>query len=404
MLIVHWTAVAASSRLPLPTQVRATFTQQVLDTPGQQVDNFTFYIDIKTGSARLDPYIAPLPHCQIHVHEWFSPDSAYYIEGGICRQFPGFSSRNLSVNSFAAYANAEPSGEAHLPWYGPQMLATYSFGSHGDHTNGTYFVDESGSHARIVRVELVSHISLPGAKPHLVNLRRDFQSFDTSPLAPDTFKLPRACLSSPTRCHPERSAAEAALNVTMYLAHPLNETGKIANQDTGDLLGDTAFLCFYTAPGGHVMDDYNAVSGFTVEVDSRWGAYSPCNGYPGQCLGLENRAVGREISSVEPTCKPLSGQCSDNSHDFGSWFSLPAGGECAPGQNISAGQCTWKILRRHKTIDLGCLVKHGFQNACQVDRGPPYAKSKAVFVAAFQSADPAAGGCPALQPPLRAQI
>ena len=62
----------------------------------------------------------------------------------------------------------------------------------------------------------------------------------------------------------------------------LNETSKydISNQDTADWLGDTLFTCLDVTSGHTESDQYSTISLFEVEVDTRWGAYSLCNGYP----------------------------------------------------------------------------------------------------------------------------
>ena len=97
-LMLFWKGAASRPRLPLPAQLTATYTQQVLNVPGQPTQvNMTSYIDVKAGSVRLDPSVAPLPQCKIHISEWFFLDSGYYIESGICRQVPGYSSRKVSM-------------------------------------------------------------------------------------------------------------------------------------------------------------------------------------------------------------------------------------------------------------------------------------------------------------------
>ena len=73
-------------------------------------------------------------------------------------------------------------------------------------------------------------------------------------------------------------------NLTVFVAHPKNHTGELYNQDVGDFGGDATFVCMYAAtPGPASLDpDYDAVSKVVVEVDTRYGAYSLCNSYPGQ--------------------------------------------------------------------------------------------------------------------------
>jgi hypothetical protein len=87
-----------------------------------------------------------------------------------------------------------------------------------------------------------------------------------------------------------------------------------------------------------------------VELDTHWGAYSLCNGYPGVCLGSELRAVGREASYG---VKEQGGQCLNND-DIGSWFSLPGGGECKDAADVVGVDCSWRVKRRTKTVSMKC--------------------------------------------------
>ena len=108
-------------------------------------------------------------------------------------------------------------------------------------------------------------------------------------------------------------------------------------------------------------------------------------------------AVGRQASTP---CRANGGQCTNNSADFGNWFSLPKGGECKAGQQVSDGSCTWRILKREKTVSIDCLVlNHSFTDTCKVDGGAPFSRAERVFAAVFESDDLSKGGCPALTPP-----
>ena len=39
----------------------------------------------------------------------------------------------------------------------------------------------------------------------------------------------------------------------------------------------------------------------------------------------------------------------------GEWYSVPAGGECADGQSLGEGGCTWRQLRVRKVINATCM-------------------------------------------------
>lgn len=106
--------------------------------------------------------------------------------------------------------------------------------------------------------------------------------------------------------------------------------------------------------------------------------------------------VGREASFG---VNALSGQCTNNSN-VGSWYSLPADGECqSPDEPLSLeGKCTWRIKQRVKTIDGKCLLhQQGMLASCFHEARLPMAKTRAIFNAAFASDDTAKGGCPAIE-------
>ena len=125
--------------------------------------------------------------------------------------------------------------------------------------------------------------------------------------------------------------------------------------------------------------------------------YSLCNGYPGECLGNEKFAVGREQSTP---CGVLGGQCTDNSAYYGNWFSLPQAGQCKPGETVAGGSCTWRIIERVKTIALDCLVTdQKFTAKCKADDatgGAPFPTASQAFVASLASVIKADGGCPSV--------
>ena len=84
---------------------------------------------------------------------------------------------------------------------------------------------------------------------------------------------------------------------------------------------------------------------------SGFGQYALCNGYPPRCIGTERRFVGREAAAG---FKARGGQCSDNSATVGSWFSLTAAGQCGVGAAPDGVACSWRAVRKVKTVDIGC--------------------------------------------------
>ena len=138
-----------------------------------------------------------------------------------------------------------------------------------------------------------------------------------------------------------------------------------------------------------------------------YGQYRLCNGYPGLCFGLEDFEMGRQLPYGSKNV-PFSGQCTPNA-ESGNWFSHTKLGKCADGVKPAAGVCSWRVVRRVKTIDLKCLAEDaGMKAACLADYKahplvPPlpftkwiYNESLPVFEKAFASEDPSQGGCPAV--------
>ena len=184
----------------------------------------------------------------------------------------------------------------------------------------------------------------------------------------------------------------------VYLAHP-HQYVDIDDQDSGDARGDVAFLCPDLTSGEKESNGYDTVSEWEVEMDPRWGQYRQCNGYPGLCIGLERLFVGRQIPFGDPDL-PLSGQCSPHAAR-GSWFSHPASGRCPSA--TSSANCSWRPVRRVKSISIDCLRKLGFVAACRNDLAEHgalrfkewiYNRSLPIFEAAFASDVPLHGGCP----------
>ena len=230
--------------------------------------------------------------------------------------------------------------------------------------------------------------SFPGLPPsnYTETEVMDFAApFAIGPPSAANFKLPYAC-------SPEGLAAKCSNGTTAkvhwYVAHP-NTSFDVANQDMADALGDVVFVCDETWAA--VANGYDVATLYELEVDTHWGQYALCNGYPGVCFGGNQHAVGRESSFG--AYGDDGGKCASN-EGVGSWFSVPRAGECKADQKVGR-DCSWRILRRVQTITLDCLIKaRGLRKECAKEGGsPPFTKSVRIFEAAFASEDEAKGGC-----------
>ncbi len=82
----------------------------------------------------------------------------------------------------------------------------------------------------------------------------------------------------------------------VYLAHP-HAFDYIDDEDTGDAKGDVSFLCLdIINPSSGAFNLYDQVSQWRVEMDTHWGQYQQCNGYPGLCFGLEECDGPRQMN------------------------------------------------------------------------------------------------------------
>lgn len=177
-------------------------------------------------------------------------------------------------------------------------------------------------------------------------------------------------------------------NLTVYRFHEPTFQGLLSNQDVGDLVGDVFFVCTESV----LTPEYQWLSQFELSVNTSWSSYAACNGDPPHCDFGSRQLVGREAALS--LSSDYAGQCTTND-DIGSWFSLPAAGECLGGSSVAPG-CSWKELQRVKTINASCLIGHGFVDACRKDAEAPFKLAQAVFSKAFESEDVSQGGCPAL--------
>lgn len=187
------------------------------------------------------------------------------------------------------------------------------------------------------------------------------------------------------------------VKVSMYIFHPKNKFN-ISQQDLGDLVGDTVFVCGdmilnQTISGDH---DYEWLTQWDIELFSRWGQYLNTNGYdPPTSIGENNFWVGRETADYQGGAPVQERQCGPSNPRTGMWYSLPEGGRCtdtAPDGSV----CTWRATRV-KTIDSSCLMgSQGFQAACIKDGRAPFTTAQSIFTGAFASEDQSAGGCPSI--------
>lgn len=191
----------------------------------------------------------------------------------------------------------------------------------------------------------------------------------------------------------------SAINQTIYIFHP-NTSFDIADQDVGDAQGDASFTCVDAlANFNKGMDhSYAWITEWIVELIPNFGQYLNCNGYgsDSMCLGANDKNVGHE--AAEALGSPMGGQCQSNPQT-GEWWSLPRGGECAPGVAPGA-TCSWRKMQRVKTIDSKCLfLQHNFTDACKTDMRAPFPTAAKVFLNGFGSTNTSSGGCPALPGP-----
>lgn len=172
----------------------------------------------------------------------------------------------------------------------------------------------------------------------------------------------------------------------MIRLHPANQTLALANQNTGDVSGDVAFICGVLLSGAPTV--YQEVSMYRIQVNATYGCYAFCN--YGVCLGGDPFLVGRE--ALNGLGLPAAGQCTDN--PYGTWFSLPDAGQCSPSQSVESGVCSWKLIETIKTISVQCLLSQDIKQACYKDRIVPFPTATEVLLRAFASDDPSQGGCP----------
>jgi len=174
----------------------------------------------------------------------------------------------------------------------------------------------------------------------------------------------------------------------LYRVRSSGEPNVLANRNLGDALGDMAFFCDLAG-----VDPSQVVTHWSVQANSSWGQYGYClyQGGKNICYGSTGNRVGRESAlGIEGA---VQGQCSPN-HQVGSWYSIPAEGECAEGAAVGSDGCTWSA-HSVRSVSAACILnERGLKASCAAERGhAPMLKSAAIFKAALASSDPARGGC-----------
>jgi len=219
------------------------------------------------------------------------------------------------------------------------------------------------------------------------------QDFVGTPPPAADFIVPQSCFEKEPLC-----AGGGVVDLDAFIFHPQNQFDLI-NEDVADLLGDTVFFICVDA-NNTAFDHYAWVSRYTLQVWSGWGEYALCNrpspNHTGICVGKEIFSVGREAAyGIGEKC----GQCTDNSNT-GNWYSLPTAGLCSSpsqvlGPDPTKGQCSWRVLKRLKTIDGVCVLKtNGMYDSCVKNFDYPFTRSRAILLQSFESDDPSQGGCP----------
>lgn len=228
--------------------------------------------------------------------------------------------------------------------------------------------------------------------------RQVWSNIDVGPIAESTFLPSKACATNyPTKACVVPEDAEKSKVLDLYRIHSPTEPLSLVNRNIGDALGDMAFTC-QTGGAGFSADTDNVVSRWSVEVSPDYGQYSHCLydrvHHANVCVDNSGMKVGRESAEAFGS-GALAGQCTPNL-DVGSWYSLPAKGQCPEGQPLGTNGCTWANARRLRTVNVSCVMQdRGLVASCKSEYGhAPFTKSMEIFKLALASADPQKGGCP----------
>ena len=308
--------------------------------------------------------------------QWTVSDGTYYSEEGQCRKLI---SADQFSDMFSWVGGSSFSGTTTI-----RNITTDVWSLFSSTSRLQYYVTPAG-----IPIRYVANVSSAENPSVWQSTIMDFMTY--TPVAnPSEFAdFNKSEALHPTRCPPPQDLTPIVLD--MYIFHP-SRYYNISGQDTADAVGDTAFVCFDALSNHTKSDNYSVISLYSVEVYPQFGQYKQCNFYnPSVCLGNEPILVGRAGSWA---FGEFGGQCTSNNLT-GSWYSLPPAGLCVnDSRPTSPDVCTWRIIKKVKTIDSKCLTQRGMLSACSEDVRLPYPKATKIFVTAFNEDDPSKGGCP----------
>jgi hypothetical protein len=204
-------------------------------------------------------------------------DSALLDVNGVCRPLPG--SKYGSIFSFLAspltkYTSSVACGERTCDrWFFTYTKSAPS--SNQINITGLF----SNGIPVVLEISQNNTAGLPGMNSSASVDLYEFVSFKAEKPPASVWPPPPQCFSPAPHC---KGGDTPVQTLEMVVAQPAFEISKydISNQDTADWLGDTLFTCLDVTSGHTASDQYSTISLFEVEVDTRWGAYSLCNGYP----------------------------------------------------------------------------------------------------------------------------
>jgi len=206
-----------------------------------------------------------------------------------------------------------------------------------------------------------------------------FENFTAGNIPANIFDVPASCSGHGIVC--KGTGLEV---MDTYRFHPVNQY-KLDNTNSGDPLGDTAFVCLRGMGGPDQL-----ISHFTVKVNTSWGQYGLCNF--NSCLSISNETVGREATAG---LTQDGGQCTAN-ENLGNWYSFQGNAKCTSEDDFT--DCGWFQLDTVKTINGTCLLENGFYKACEADKTFPFKTATQVFLNSFTYDQPSQGGCPNINP------
>lgn len=208
---------------------------------------------------------------------------------------------------------------------------------------------------------------------------------------PNLLKTPDACMRPPKVC-----GNGSFITQTVYVAHP-RDNYNISGQDVADLRGDAVFLC--SDKMMWKLGGYELFSAFELSVVQTYGQYTNYPPPGGVGAGGDGFHVGREAPAG---IGRHGGQCDDDRDwlaKLGQWLSLPPAGRCANASELLGQDCSWRIERRVKTVEMACLFdQHHFLDQCNSTH-PPFDDVGEILSKALLFDDIAHGGCPKVSAP-----